>query len=56
MKDHALIACRLTTLETGNPFEDQFGDGGILADHNKNRWDFDPGALPAFEFAFVMAI
>jgi hypothetical protein len=56
LKSRPLAFLRIAALEARDPLEYQLGDRGVLAHHYEHRGHLDPGALPAFELALVVAI
>ena len=56
MKGCALAFLGVAALEAGNPLEYEFRDCGVLTHHDEHRRHPDPGALPALELAFIVAV
>jgi hypothetical protein len=56
MEGGPLTLLGIAALEACDPFEDQFGDGGVLTDHDEDGWNFDTGALPAIKLTLIVAV
>ncbi len=50
------FAVRVGTLEASDPFVDELGRGGVVADHDEDRGHVDAGALPGLARLLIVAV